>query len=312
MRCETKMDALGRLILRQCLQALAITVIGTLPPCAKAEERLEDGPASLRALTFNIRYDNPADGENGWKHRRDGIAKLIAERKVDVAGLQEVLANQLDDLRERLPGYDFLGVGRDDGKRKGEFSPLLVRKEAFEVVSSGTFWLSPTPNKPGSKGWDAALPRICTWVQLRSRQPGRGEILAASTHFDHRGEQARLESAEVVREQLTSLQTSKKISGGMVLMGDFNCTEKDAPYAALLSKNATAEPTTAWIDVYHADKIVREGPNSTWNGFKEIMPGQRIDFILCSGFRAQRHEVIDARIGERFLSDHLPVLVTLN
>jgi endonuclease/exonuclease/phosphatase family metal-dependent hydrolase len=92
-------------------------------------------------------------------------------------------------------------------------------------------------------------------------------------------------------------------------MGDFNCTEKDAPYAALLGKAAQADTTPALIDAYHADKIVREGPDSTWNGFKEIMPGQRIDFIFCSGLRAQRHEIIDARIGERFLSDHLPVLV---
>jgi endonuclease/exonuclease/phosphatase family metal-dependent hydrolase len=301
-------------MLQKCLQVLAIIVIGTVQLWAEAEERTENGPASasLRALTFNIRYDNPADGENGWKHRRDGVAKLIAERKVDVAGLQEVLATQLDDLRERLPDYDFLGVGRDDGKRSGEFSPLLVRKEAFEVLSSGTFWLSPTPDKPGSKGWDAALPRVCTWAHLRSRQPGRGEILAASTHFDHRGEQARLESARVIREQLASLLRSKKISGGLVLMGDFNCTEKDAPYAALRGKDEKGGTTTAWSDAYYAERVVREGPDSTWNGFKEIVPGQRIDFIFSLGLRAQRHEVIDARIGERFLSDHLPVLVTLN
>src|SRR5688500_3725718 len=99
-----------------------------------------DEPLPVRALTFNIRYDNPADGENAWRHRRDAVARLVDERKVDIAGLQEVLASQLDDLRERLPEYESVGVGRDDGKRKGEFSPLLVRKEAFEVVASGTFW----------------------------------------------------------------------------------------------------------------------------------------------------------------------------
>jgi endonuclease/exonuclease/phosphatase family metal-dependent hydrolase len=294
------------------LQAVVFALMGALLLSSGAAEPIAVEPPPFHALTFNIRYDNPADGENGWTRRRDGVAKLIAERKADVAGLQEVLASQLDDLRERLPGYEFVGVGRDDGKRKGEFSPLLVRKEAFEVVSSGTFWLSLTPDKPGSKGWDAALPRVCTWAHVRSRHSGRGDFLAASTHFDHRGQQARLESAKVIREQLAQIQKAKKISGGLILMGDFNCTERDAPYAALLGKDEKAATTPAWIDAYHADKIVREGPNSTWNGFKEIVPGQRIDFIFCLGLRPQRHEIIDARIGDRFLSDHLPVLLVVD
>lgn len=292
-------------------KAVAIALLGALPSYLGAEEPKSGEPIPLRALTFNIRYDNAADGENGWKHRRDGVARLIGERKVDVAGLQEVLASQLDDLRERLPGYDFVGVGRDDGKRKGEFSPLLVRKEAFEIIASGTFWLSSTPDKPGSKGWDAALPRVCTWAHLRSRQDGRGDFLAASTHFDHQGAKARLESAKLIRHQLAGIQKSQKISGGVIVMGDFNCTERDAPYLALAAKDEDAG-AASWIDAYHAEKIIREGPDSTWNGFKEISPGQRIDFVFCSGLRAQRHEVIDARVGERFLSDHLPVLVIVD
>src|SRR5688500_5179790 len=96
----------------------------------------------LRVMAFNIRYDNPGDGPNNWKHRRDAVAKLIKERELDVAGLQEVMAHQLDDLKERLPDYEFLGVGRDDGKRQGEFSPLLVKKDSFKIEDSGTFWLS--------------------------------------------------------------------------------------------------------------------------------------------------------------------------
>ena len=285
-----------------------LSLVSTLTGAA---EQVPDQPKPIRALTFNIRYDNPADGENGWKHRRDGVAKLIQEQKVDVAGLQEVVVNQLDDLRERLPEYEFLGVGRDDGQRKGEFSPLLVRKEAFDVVSSGTFWLSPTPDRPGSKGWDAALPRICTWAQLRSRQGGRGDILAASTHFDHRGVEARRQSAKVIRKQLADLQSTNKVSGGIIVMGDFNCTAKDAPYAALVEMDKEGEELPVWIDAYQCKDVVRAGPDSTWNGFTAIVPGQRIDFIFFHGLTAQRHEVIDARVGERFLSDHLPVLAII-
>jgi endonuclease/exonuclease/phosphatase family metal-dependent hydrolase len=295
-------------MLRVQWQLLAFVFFWGLTPWAmQAQEPIPGEVSHIRALTFNIRYDNPGDGQNGWKHRRDGVAKLIEDQKVDVAGLQEVVANQLDDLRERLPDYEFLGVGREDGKRKGEFSPLLVRKEAFEVIASGTFWLSPTPDKPGSQGWDAALPRICTWAQLHSRQPGRDDFLAASTHFDHKGEEARLESAHLIRKQLAEIQSARKIAGGMIVMGDFNCTVNDPPYLAIMDNEDGAGP--AWFDSHDAEGVLRAGPDSTWNGFKEIAPGQRIDFIFFQDQKPQRHEVIDARIGERFLSDHLPVLV---
>lgn len=290
---------------RQCLLYLALILVGSTISSA-----VGDDPVPFRAMTFNIRYDNPADGQNGWNHRRDTVAALIAERKVDFAGLQEVLASQLDDLRERLPEYEFVGVGRDDGQRKGEFSPLLVRKDSFTVASSGTFWLSPTPDKPGSKGWDAALPRVCTWARLQSRESGRSDLLAASTHFDHQGKQARLESATLIRQRLEAIARSEKVSGGAILLGDFNCQEKDAPYSALLGK-ADADSSMTWVDAYHSPNVVRKGPDSTWNGFKEIVAGQRIDFVFLSGLQAARHEIIDQRIQDRFLSDHLPVLVLI-
>jgi endonuclease/exonuclease/phosphatase family metal-dependent hydrolase len=143
---------------------------------------------------------------------------------------------------------------------------------------------------------------------LRGRQPGRGDFLAASTHFDHRGDEARKESAKLLRRQLAEIRSAKKIAGGMIVMGDFNCTVKDAPYAALVENGGDG---SAWIDAYHQQDVVRAGPDSTWNGFEKIVPGQRIDFVFCMGLIPLRHEILDARIGERFLSDHLPVLVVL-
>lgn len=170
--------------------------------------------------------------------------------------------------------------------------------------------LSPTPDQPGNKGWDAALPRICTWAHLRSRSPGRSDFLAASTHFDHVGSKARLESAKLIRQRLAEVQQSKKIPGGLIVMGDFNCTVKDAPYLAPVDAE-DKDSAPPLLDSYHAEGVVREGPDSTWNGFKEIVPGQRIDFIFVRSMTPKKHEIIDARVGERFLSDHLPVLAVV-
>lgn len=283
-----------------------LALLGTLGVLAGS---LEAGaPDGFGVMTFNIRYDNPADGPNNWKHRRDGVAKLIEERKIAVAGLQEVQANQLDDLQERLPEYEFLGAGRDDGKRKGEFSPLLVRKSEFKVEKSGSFWLSDTPDKAGSKGWDAALPRVCTWAWLKHKE--LGDVLVASTHFDHKGQKARVESAKLIKSKLAELARSLPKERRVVLLGDFNCTVRDAPYRELVAKEGC--DSLELQDAYDVSgEQDRRGPDSTWNGFKEIVPGQRIDFIFVSGMGSTGHEIIDARVGERFLSDHLPVTTTV-
>ncbi|MEM6646242.1 MAG: endonuclease, partial [Bacteroidota bacterium] len=150
-------------------------------PAVAQEEAL-----MVRAMSFNIRYNNPGDGIHAWPNRADDAAAAIAFWDADVAGLQEALRGQINDLSMRLPGYAWLGVGRDDGGDTGEFSPIFYKRDRFNVVTHGTFWLSPTPDEVGSRGWDAALPRIATWAHLQDKTT-RASLLVVNTHFDHVG-----------------------------------------------------------------------------------------------------------------------------
>ena len=123
--------------------------------------------------TFNIRYDNPADSLNNWKYRKDTVAAFIKANQLDIVGMQEVLHNQLEDLKQRLPEYAEVGVGREDGKTQGEYAPLFYRKDRFEALDSNTFWLSQYPDSVGFIGWDGACTRIATWAKLKDRKTGK-------------------------------------------------------------------------------------------------------------------------------------------
>ncbi len=180
MLCKNRSACVRSLALWMCL--LVLLLPGGLNAAEIAAE-------SLRVMTFNIRYNNPADGENAWPHRKDSVAALI-DRHADVAGLQEATFEQIQDLRERLPEFEIYGVGREDGKEKGEFSPVFFRRSRLELVSGGTFWLSQTPEVPGSRSWDAAITRLVTVTQLRDRTLGE-RFYFLNTHFDHVGSTAR-------------------------------------------------------------------------------------------------------------------------
>ena len=125
--------------------------------------------ADLRVMSFNIRYDEPRDGENAWVNRKRRVADVIRFHKADLVGVQEALIGQLEDLEKLIPGFGRCGVGRTDGKLGGEFSAILYRNARFRLLECRTFWLSDSPETPGSRGWDAALPRIVTWARFRDR-----------------------------------------------------------------------------------------------------------------------------------------------
>ena len=148
--------------------------------------------AKVEVMSFNIRLDHVADSMNNWKYRKDHAAQMIAYYAPDIIGMQEVVKNQLDDLKERLPQYTALGVGRADGEEKGEYCSLFYKTDRFELLKSGNFGLSETPDSIGKKGWDAACERIVTWAVLKDKVSGR-EIAAFNTHFDHVGKVARRE-----------------------------------------------------------------------------------------------------------------------
>lgn len=271
-------------------------------------------PAELAVMTFNIRFNNPADGKNAWPKRRDDVAELIRRQKPDLLGLQEALAGQISDLEKRLgDDYDWYGVGRDDGKEKGEFVPVFFRRDRFDVLAKGTFWLSETPDKPGVIGWDAALPRVATWLKLKDKPTGR-TLLFANVHYDHRGDKARLESSRLLRRKLLELAGDAPI----LLLGDFNAAPDSRPYQALVDsadlKSGDGAPAKAAV-LRDARGLVAEpsGPDTTWNGFTKAVKGSRIDHVLVDArWMVASYAVIDEQTPDgRFYSDHFPIVVKL-
>ncbi|MFO7906817.1 MAG: endonuclease/exonuclease/phosphatase family protein [Pirellulaceae bacterium] len=263
----------------------------------------EEGIPPVEVMTFNIRYNNPRDGENAWPHRKDMVADIIRER-ADIACLQEARLEQIRDLEQRLPDFEWYGVGRDDGKQGGEFCPIFYRRDRYDVLDQKTFWLSETPDVAGSKSWDAAITRLVTIVQFSDTRTDT-PFWVLNTHFDHVGVEARENSARLIRESFGRLARRQPV----IAAGDFNCTPKTEPYAIMTAP----EPGPKMIDSRAITQQPPTGPNSTWCGFREVIPGRRIDFIFVSpGIEVHRHCTIDEKTNGRFPSDHLPVVVDLS
>lgn len=261
---------------------------------------------SLNVATFNIRYANPNDGANVWDNRKDWVCQSMDFFDVDVFGAQEVIASQLADMVERLPDYAHVGIGRNGGT-EGEFCPVFYKKTLFELMDDGTFWLSETPEKVNSQGWDAALPRIVTWVKLKVKSSGK-EFYFFNTHFDHRGRRAQLESAKLLKQRI------KTIVGDLpfVVTGDFNFSPSFEAYAILTEKG---KPTD--IDIIDTKGIAERGygPSYTFNGFAlEPDKGrERIDYVFCSNeVSVHKHHTFDGQRGKNYVSDHFPIIVCLS
>ncbi|MDR2563043.1 MAG: endonuclease/exonuclease/phosphatase family protein [Prevotellaceae bacterium] len=259
----------------------------------------------VKIMTFNIRFDNPADGVNSWSHRKLHAANCISFYEADIVGLQEALLHQLTDLTSYLPDYAYLGLGRDDGKEKGEFSAILYKRDRFEVLKSATFWLSEQPEKPGKKGWDAACPRVVTWALLKDKISGK-ELYIFNTHFDHVGKEARRESSKMLLSEVKKIAQDKNA----VITGDFNATVDEEVIAIL-------------TDTKNPDKFVdsrqiaglRYGPDYTWHNFGRDNSGRIIDFIFVKGkgIKVKKSGIlVEKPENEVYLSDHNPVLCVLN
>ena len=256
----------------------------------------------LRVMTYNIRFDNPADGVHAWPNRKELVASVIRFHKADIIGVQEALEHQIQDLMELLPGYDWVGVGRnEDGG--GEFSAILYRSSVVTVKAAQTFWLSESPDEPGSQSWDSSLPRIATWAHFVTSSEER-ELFVLNTHFDHRGEQARLESAHLIKEQ-----TSKLANGlPVIVMGDLNATSEQPPLV-LLSDTPLSDGRSLRDGFVHSI-VPHHGPASTWTGFTKIEADRRIDYIFASeDLPIHYHAILTDKLEDRYPSDHLPVLV---
>lgn len=254
----------------------------------------------LRLMTYNIRLDLASDGENAWPNRRDWVAAQIQWLRPDLFGMQEVLPRQKADLAAALPQYQFFGEGRDGGGN-GEASPLAFARQRFELLEGGTFWLSPTPDKP-SKGWDAAYNRIVTWARLRIRGT-RQVVLAINTHWDHIGATARQESAAQISRWIAA---HARPCEPVLMSGDFNTELSSEPLRLLTASGLR--------DARGASSTAPFGPVGTFNGFKNPPDDARtIDhFLLGEGAGVERYLVLSQLIDGRWPSDHFPVIVDLS
>lgn len=249
-------------------------------------------------ITYNLRYDNPGDGINRWDLRKANVVDLIERYQPDVFGTQEGLNQQVVFLDSALTDYSYVGVGRNNGKQKGEYCALFYKTAQYNLIEQSTFWLSDTPNKV-SVGWDAALERICTYALLENKQTGK-RFYVFNTHFDHVGNVARQKSAQLI---FSKISKSNPQNYPCVLMGDLNLTPETAPIQYLCSVLDETK-TQAGENI--------SGPEGTFNAFKHNeLVTDRIDYIFISKGvgKVKQFKIIDDQVEKKYPSDHLPVLV---
>ena len=275
---------------------LALLSIVILAGCSKQPEL-----TTINVATFNMRYDNPDDSLNNWQYRKERIAQFIKDQKVEIVGTQELLQNQVDDLKALLPEYDMVGVARDNGKDEGEYAAIFYLRDRFEALDSNNFWLCENPDSVGMKGWDAACTRIATWAKMQDKATGK-IFMAVNTHFDHVGEVARRESALLIISKIKEIVGDRPA----FLTGDFNVDSTSNAYETITTNEFV------FNDSRKVAKAV-EGADYTWHDFGKLPAEERgiIDFI----FTTPSIEVLKVYIPQEnidaLLSDHNPQVATL-
>ena len=250
-------------------------------------------------ISYNIRYDNNWDVENSWKIRRKKISQILIQYSPSIVGIQEGLLNQVQYIDSSLINYDYVGVGRDDGKEKGEFCAIYFDTTRYVLLKNSTFWLSETPDTI-SVGWDAALERICTYGLFKDRIT-RKAFWVFNTHFDHIGIIAREKSSELILKRINKINRQ---SLPVILMGDFNSIPNSPPVKEIITELSDALQISL-------EKL--QGPRGTFNGFNEDLPiEQRIDYIFTNKLKVLSYTHINDRLdNNRHISDHLPVMIKI-
>jgi endonuclease/exonuclease/phosphatase family metal-dependent hydrolase len=252
---------------------------------------------SVKIMSYNIRLDTPNDSVNQWPKRTHKVYALIKKYDPDLIGLQEVLHHQLTDLLKNLPAYSYIGVGRDDGKTKGEYSAILYKKDRFKAMNQNTFWLSETPEIPGSKSWDAAITRVASWGTFKDLKTDK-EFLMINTHFDHIGLEARRNSAALLKQKADEIASDLPL----IISGDFNCTRQDAPYATIMNPDG----------VKLMDPAPQNAPGTFCSFRVNSIECKAIDYIFHTPeWKSAAYQVIKDNDGKYYPSDHLPVMVRL-
>jgi endonuclease/exonuclease/phosphatase family metal-dependent hydrolase len=258
------------------------------------------GKDSVTVMTLNLRYDNLHDSLNAWPNRINQVFKFINTEKPAIVGMQEVLWNQYETLDSLLIDYASEGKGRDDGARGGEMNPVFFRKDRFDMIRTITFWLSDSPEVPGSKGWGASLPRIVTWVELADKK-SHDHLYFFNTHFAHDSDSARVMSSKILLKEV------EKIAGNFpfIVAGDFNMSPSSTGYAILTGPD---ESVPLMKDSYVISAKKPFGPAYTFNGFSDKPGTERIDFVFVrNGIDVLSHSTFIRKDNDIFISDHWPV-----
>ena len=251
---------------------------------------------NLKLMTYNIRLDLASDGENAWSKRKDYFCSQLGFYEPDVFGIQEALPNQVIDIASALPKYNYIGIGRD-GIGKGESSNIFYKKDKFELLQESTFWLSETPEVM-SKGWDAALNRVCTYALFKDKK-AKQIFWVFNTHFDHIGELARTNSIKLILSKIKNLNTKNY---PVFFMGDFNSEPTEERIVNLKKE---------MLDTYDVSIEKPFGPTGTFNAFKHNETvTKRIDYIFISKnnkLKVKKFAVLSDSKDLKYPSDHLPV-----
>jgi endonuclease/exonuclease/phosphatase family metal-dependent hydrolase len=260
---------------------------------------------ALNIMSFNIRLNTPSDSLNAWPYRKDKVISQILFHEAHILGVQEALHDQMMDLQTGLSKYRFAGVGRDDGKQKGEYSAIFYDTTRLSLMQSSTFWLSETPTVPGSKSWDAAITRIVSWTKFIDKITKK-TFFVFNTHFDHIGEVARKESALLLKKEVNAIAGSSPV----IITGDFNSKSSDEPIRVLLDKKDPLH----FIDSKEISLSAHYGPTGTFNAFQDketdTLP---IDYIFVKKkISVWKHATLSQTWQGRFSSDHFPVFVKLH
>jgi endonuclease/exonuclease/phosphatase family metal-dependent hydrolase len=261
-------------------------------------------PIDLTVMSFNIRYDNPDDSLNNWQYRKDIAAQTIKSQNVDILGAQEVLFNQLNDLKSSLPEYNAVGVGRLNGVEKGEHSAIFYKKDRFKEIKSGNFWLSETPEVAGSMGWDGACERIATWIILEDMS-SKKQFFFINTHLDHVGKVARQKGVTLLLNRTISLSKGLPI----VMTGDFNATPESG-----VIKQVTDAANPGHLTHTKDIAVEKSGTEWTFHGFGKVPEEKRefIDYIFVSkDIKVSRHSVLPEKSDNKFISDHSVVVAQI-
>lgn len=260
-------------------------------------------PMELTIMSFNVRFDNPNDGFNSWPYRKDVTMRMIQKQSPDIIGTQEALINQLHDFRINLPGYNYVGVGRDDGMKEGEHCVIFYKKDRFREVESGNFWLSETPDVPGKKGWDAGYNRVTTWIILEDIAT-RKQLFFINTHLDNVGPVARQEGVKLLLDKISELHKGLPV----VLTGDFN-SPPGSEVVSDITNPALSKP------LVHTKEVAQEVSGTSWTYHGYGIPEEErpfIDYIFVSKpVSVLSHHVLPEKMNGQYISDHAAVVARI-